>query len=116
VTHVGALSVSTWNVEGDARRGSIELLLGLRAHVLLLTEVPPGFVLPGYDTTALRHPTMRPTKPDGQHYAAASVVNGLEFEQLEPPAVTSAAARVGGTCSCRRFCPGLTRRHRRTSA
>ncbi len=97
MTEGAPLVVGTWNIEGDARQGSVELLLGLRAHVLLLTEVPPGFILPGYRTTELRQPTMRPTKRDGQHYAAVSVLDELELEQIEPPSITSAAARVGGT-------------------
>ena len=97
MTHGDSIIVATWNVEGDARPGAVEVLRGLHAHVLLLTEVPPGFDLPGYRTTELRRPTMRPTKPDGQHYAAVSVVDDLELEQLEPPSITSAAARVGGT-------------------
>jgi hypothetical protein len=92
--------VGTWNVEGDPSPGTVELLLALRAHVLLLTEVPPSLVLPGYRTTKLRHPTMRPDAPDGQHYAAVAALDGLELQQVEPPhgtlAVTSAAARVGG--------------------
>lgn len=93
--------VGTWNVEGNVQPGAVELLLGLRAHVLLLTEVPPGFELPGYRTTVLRQPSMRPAAPDGQHYAAVSVVDGLELEELKPPPgtsrATSAAARIGGT-------------------
>ena len=55
--------VGTWNIEGNPSPGAVELLLGLRAQVLLLTEVPPGFKLPGYHTTELRHPTMRPARP-----------------------------------------------------
>ena len=97
MTHSSNITVATWNVEGDARPGAVEVLLGLHAQVLLLTEVPAGFALPGYRTTELRRPTMRPTKPDGQHYAAVSVVDDLELQQLEPPSITSAAARVGGT-------------------
>ena len=97
MTHGRTVIVATWNLEGNAGPGAVELLRGLHAHVLLLTEVPPDFALPGYRTTELRHPTMRPTKPDGQHYAAVGVVDDLELEQLEPPSVTSAAARIDGT-------------------
>lgn len=92
--------VGTWNIEGNPSPVAVELLLGLRAQVLLLTEVPPGFKLPGYHTIELRHPTMRPDARDGQHYAAVAAVDGLELEQVAPPpgtsAVTSAAARGDG--------------------
>ena len=39
--------VGTWNVEGQADPSAVTLLLGLRADVLLLTEVHPALSLPG---------------------------------------------------------------------
>lgn len=96
MTRPRPLRVGTWNVEGSAEPGALDLLLGLRAPVLLLTEVPPGFALPGYRTTELRCPTMLPGVPEGQHYAAVAAVDELELLELEAPSVTSAAARVRG--------------------
>lgn len=88
-----AVRVATWNVEARADAGAVRLLLGLRADVLLLTEVHPELSLPGYRMTELSEPMMR---PGGQHYAAVAAREGLELEGLPSPAVTTAAARVGG--------------------
>lgn len=83
--------VATWNVEARADAGAVSLLLGLRADVLLLTEVHPALSLPGYRMTDLIEPRMT---SGGQHYAAVAVRRGLEMEELQAPAVTTAAARV----------------------
>lgn len=85
------IRVGTWNVEARANTGAVTLLLGLRADVLLLTEVHPALRLPGYCITELGEPMMR----GGQHYAAVAAREGLEMEQVRTPAVTSAAARIG---------------------
>lgn len=84
--------VATWNAEARADIGAVNLLLGLRADVLLLTEVHPALSLPGYCMTELLEPRMR---PGGQYYAAVAAREGLEMEELRSPAVTTAAARVG---------------------
>jgi hypothetical protein len=86
------MRVATWNVEAKTDAAAVGLLLGLRADVLLLTEVHPALQVPGYRMTELREPTML----GGQHYAAVAARNDLELVRLTPPAVTSAAARVGG--------------------
>lgn len=91
-TGLPGFRVATWNVEAEARAAAVELLLGLRADVLLLTEVHPELRLPGYRMIGLTEPRMLA----GQHYAAVAAREGMDVEVLEPPAVTSAAARVDG--------------------
>lgn len=86
------MKVATWNIEGDARPGAVDFLLGLRADVLLLAEVPAGLNLPGYELTELRPPVMHA----GQHYAAVGARFGLGLQELRTPAPTSAAAAVEG--------------------
>jgi hypothetical protein len=94
------IRVGTWNAEGRADPGAVALLLGLKADVLLLTEVHPALSLPGYRMTEpaedRRTGLAVPMVPGGQHYAAVAAREEMEMEQLSAPAVTSAAARVGG--------------------
>lgn len=66
------MRVATWNLEGDDRPGAVDLLLGLRADVLLLTEVPAGLELPGYELTELRQPIMGPDRTTPRSRLAAS--------------------------------------------
>lgn len=85
--------IGTWSVKARADDGAVTLLLGLPADILLLTEVHPALSLPGYRMTELIEPRM---KPSGQHYAAVAAREGLDLRGLPSPAVTTAAARVGG--------------------
>jgi hypothetical protein len=86
------MRVGTWNVEAQSDAAAVGLLLGLRADVLLLTEVHPALQMPGYRMAALTEARM----PGGQHYAAVAARDDLDFEALELLSLTSAAASVGG--------------------
>lgn len=87
---IAVVRIATWNLAGKGSPRHIDFLAGLEADVLLLTEVPPDLVLPGF---ALTPPStaMRP----GQLYA--TVASRAPIDQACFPHPASVAARIRGT-------------------
>ena len=85
------MRVATWNLDAKATPATVAVLLAVDADILLLTEVPPGLVLPGYQlvwSAGLMEP--------GQHYAAVGC-RGTEVRSLSGIHAASAAAVLRGT-------------------
>lgn len=83
------MRTATWNLDVHAGPGKVEQLLALDADVLLLTEVPAGFALPGYHLTPPGPEMVR-----GQGWAA--VASRRPLHPVPTPHVASTAAHVDG--------------------
>jgi hypothetical protein len=89
--------VATWNLDAKGSPGAAALLSTLDADVLLLTEVPVGLDLPGYDVS----PSGTHLMGQGQHYAAVATRRSLAATTVQLPSrsssAISAAVLIGGT-------------------
>ena len=89
----GPVRIATWNLDCKLRPGALDLLLGVDADVLLLTEVPVDLDLPGYAVTS-----PAATMARGQLYSVVAARHALgPLLAVPAPHPASTAAVVDGT-------------------
>lgn len=86
--HDRSVRIGTWNLDSRGHAGMSEVLAGLDADVLLLTETPASLNIPGYNITFSADVMAR-----GQSYAAVAARRPLT--PVLAPHGASAAARAG---------------------
>lgn len=83
------MRIATWNLNRSLPDGGQELLLGLDADVLLLTEAPPGLELPHY-----RRTPPGPLMSLGQEWN--TILSRRPIRQVDYPHPTTTAAVIDG--------------------
>lgn len=92
------LRIGTWNLDARHLPAHVDLLLGLDCDVLLLTEVSPRLVVPGYDKVLTAGVMAR-----AQHWAG--VFSRRPLKPLPEPHTASATARIDGQVFCSSILP-----------
>ncbi len=99
------MRIGTWNLEGRWSRDHLDLLIKQGCDIWLLTEVPTGAALPGFDS----HLT---NSKMASHKHWAGVFSQATLGALPDPHPASAAAMIADWCVCSSILPwrscGLT--------